>query len=70
MKDKEISITAYQAKCEFCGEKFTEFEPHIAENKRNYHIDNDCRVLECLCIAKDIKYPIISGRQNDIPESD
>ena len=58
MESGKITITAYQAKCEFCGQLFTELKPHLAEDKRNVHMYNNCQFLKCLCIVKDIEYPI------------
>ena len=56
----QITVNAYMAKCEFCGDEFIGFKPKEAELKRNSHMYNDCQVLKCVCIAKDIDYPIIA----------
>lgn len=63
---QEITITVYQSKCEFCGQKFTELKPHLAEVKRNSHMYNDCPVLRCLSIIKDIEYPIKAEDQSGV----
>jgi len=54
------TIKLWQIKCRFCGQKMT--HPDRKELKRIYanHIDN-CEVLKCVCIAKDIEFPIKQG---------
>ena len=55
---QQVTVQAYQAKCSFCGQKFIEFKPHLAEAQCHNHMLNDCCVLRYLAIAKDMPYPI------------
>ena len=58
MKDTVIEITLWEVKCQFCGQKFAGRVKGKAKQALCNHINNDCKVLSCLCIVKDIEYPL------------
>lgn len=58
MKDKVIEIKLWQTKCQFCGQKFASEEREKVRQALCDHINNNCKVLSCLCIVKDIEYPL------------
>ena len=58
MAKERVEIRLWATECQFCNQQFAKKDKGKVAQALIDHIDNGCQVLKCLCIIKDIPYPL------------